>query len=143
MVVPKGVELSDLDMEMKVDEKEHSPDIKKQEKASDNETDKSGKKSLRQMLVNVFIIILLLLILLFIVRLVQYQKKVEEKTQAQQGSKEAQAGSARSEAEKIKKCLTNQGNFYYNISCIKKKTMTKTVRYVRKFQRAGDGERPV
>ena len=70
-------------------------------------------------------------------------KKVEEKTQAQQGSKEAQAGSARSEAEKIKKCLTNQGNFYYNISCIKKKTMTKTVRYVRKFQRAGDGERPV
>ena len=87
VVVPKGVELSDLDMEMKVDEKEHSPDIKKQEKASDNETDKSGKKSLRQMLVNVFIIILLLLILLFIVRLVQYQKKLKRKRRRSKGQK--------------------------------------------------------
>ncbi len=116
VVVPKGVELSDLDMEMKVDEKEkdtavltytyegnfvgsakakvsekykkeHSPDIKKQEKASDNETDKSGKKSLRQMLVNVFIIILLLLILLFIVRLVQYRKKLKRKRRRSKGQK--------------------------------------------------------
>lgn len=87
VVVLKGVELSDLDMEMKVDEKEHSPDIKKQEKASDNETDKSGKKSLRQMLVNVFIIILLLLILLFIVRLVQYQKKLKRKRRRSKGQK--------------------------------------------------------
>lgn len=87
VVVPKGVELSDLDMEMQVDEKEHSPDIKKQEKASDNETDKSGKKSLRQMLVNVFIIILLLLILLFIVRLVQYQKKLKRKRRRSKGQK--------------------------------------------------------
>lgn len=87
VVVPKGVELSDLDMEMKVDEKEHSPDIKKQEKASDNETDKSGKKSLRQMLVNVFIIILLLLILLFIVRLVQDRKKLKRKRRRSKGQK--------------------------------------------------------
>lgn len=116
VVVPKGVELSDLDMEMKVDEKEkdtavltytyegnfvgsakakvsekykkeHSPDIKKQEKASDNETDKSGKKSLRQMLVNVFIIILLLLILLFIVRLVQHRKKLKRKRRRSKGQK--------------------------------------------------------
>lgn len=87
VVVLKGVELSDLDMEMKVDKKEHSPDIKKQEKASDNETDKSGKKSLRQMLVNVFIIILLLLILLFIVRLVQYRKKLKRKRRRSKGQK--------------------------------------------------------
>lgn len=112
VVVPKGVEFSDLDMEMKVDKenndeavltytyegslvgsarakvsekykKEHTANIKKQEKNSDknsdNKEDASGKKSLTKKLIIVFIAVLLLLVLLFIIRLIQYRRRMKRK----------------------------------------------------------------
>lgn len=112
VVVPKGVELSDLDMEMQVDngskdeavltytyegslvgsarakvsekyKKEHTANIKKQEKNSDknsdNKEDTSGKKDLKQKLVIVFAAVLLLLVLVFIVRVIQYRKMIKRK----------------------------------------------------------------
>lgn len=112
VVVPKGVEFSDLDMEMKVDKenndeavltytyegslvgsarakvsekykKEHTANIKKQEKNSDknsdNKEDASGKKSLTKKLIIVFTAVLLLLVLLFIIRLIQYRRRMKRK----------------------------------------------------------------
>lgn len=109
VVVPKGVNFSDLKMEMKLDKgnageatltytyegnvvgsakakvsekyaKEHRAEIKEQEKNEKKSSDSSTGKSLKQILIIVILAVLLLfLILLFIAKIRQYRRRLERR----------------------------------------------------------------